>query len=218
MDKPVLKLATIVSAPFDENTFVAHLEGRTDCLVFDPGLEPEKIFGYLDQQQLTPAALMLTHGHADHIGGNEALKERWPQAPIVIGVLDAPKLIDPWLNLSGQFGLPITSPPADVLVREGDVYSAAGFDLEVLDIPGHSVGHVVFVWQAISPIIVFGGDVLFAGGIGRTDFPDGSHAGLVSGIRTKLFTMPDDTVVLPGHGHGTTIGKERRTNPFVREK
>jgi hydroxyacylglutathione hydrolase len=211
------KLATIVSAPFDENTYVASLAGRHDCLVVDPGLEPEKIFDYLDQQKLTPAAFLITHGHADHIGGNEALKARWPEVPLVIGAGDAPKLTDAWLNLSGQFGLPIVSPPADVLLREGDVYRAAGFDLQVLEIPGHSIGHVVFVWQAPSPAVVFGGDVLFAGSIGRTDFPDGSHAQLITGIRTKLFALPDDTIVLPGHGPTTTVGQEKRSNPFVRQ-
>jgi glyoxylase-like metal-dependent hydrolase (beta-lactamase superfamily II) len=95
------------------------------------------------------------------------------------------------------------------------VYSAAGIDLEVAHIPGHSSGHVVFIWRGARPIVVFGGDVLFAGSIGRTDFPDGSFEELAAGIHTKLFTLPDDTIVLPGHGPATTVGDEKRTNPFV---
>ena len=205
----------MVSAPFGENTYIAHLEGRSDCLVVDPGLEPDEILAFLDEHALEPAAMLITHGHSDHIAGNGALKERYPGCPIVISHGDAPKLTDPMLNLSGAFGARLISPPADVLVGEGDVYSAAGFDLLVREIPGHSVGHVVFVWRGGKPIVVFGGDVLFAGSVGRTDFPDGSFEQLAENIHKKLFTLPDDTQVLPGHGPVTTVGQEKRNNPFV---
>jgi glyoxylase-like metal-dependent hydrolase (beta-lactamase superfamily II) len=102
-----------------------------------------------------------------------------------------------------------------VLVGEGDSYSAAGINLLVREIPGHSSGHVVFINQESRPITVFGGDVLFAGSIGRTDFADGSFDDLARNIHEKLFTLPDDTQVLPGHGPVTTVGQEKRTNPFV---
>jgi len=210
-----LQLASIVSSPFEENTYIAHLQGRTDCVIFDPGLEPAKILAYLQEHSLTPAALVCTHGHSDHIAGNAALKQRWPDCPLVIGEGDAAKLTDPMLNLSGQFGIPITSPPADKLLREGDRYSAAGLELDVLETPGHSPGHIVLVWNAQPPPLVFGGDVLFQGSIGRTDFPDGNFRQLESAIHEKLFTLPDETIVLPGHGPETTIGHEKRTNPFV---
>jgi hydroxyacylglutathione hydrolase len=133
----------------------------------------------------------------------------------VIGVNETAKLSDPMQNLSGMFGLELTSPPADETVAEGDKYSAAGFELLVREIPGHSSGHVVFIAQHERPIVVFGGDVLFAGSIGRTDFPDGDFEALARGIREKLYTLPDDTIVLPGHGEPTTIGREKRSNPFV---
>ncbi len=194
---------------------MAHLEGRSDCLVIDPGFEPDKILAYLDEQKLSPAAILNTHGHSDHIAGNGALKERWPDCPLVIGENEAEKLTDPWQNLSAEFGFEIISPPADVLVMEGEVYSAAGFDLTVREIPGHSSGHVVFIWHDATPKVVFGGDVLFDNGVGRTDFPDGNFETLAKGIREKLYTLPDDTIVLPGHGVGTTTGREKRTNPFV---
>jgi glyoxylase-like metal-dependent hydrolase (beta-lactamase superfamily II) len=113
--------------------------------------------------------------------------------------------------------LPLVSPPADQTVREGEVYSAAGFDLEVIETPGHSAGHVVFLWRGGGPFRVFGGDVLFQGSIGRTDLFDGNHDLLLRVIREKLFTLPDDTIVFPGHGRPTTIGEEKRTNPFVGE-
>jgi hydroxyacylglutathione hydrolase len=209
-----LQIHTIVSLPFEENTYVVWLPSRRDCLVIDPGLEPESILAFLDEHGLEPAAILNTHGHADHIGGNEALKQRYPQAPLVIGRHDAHLLTDANANLSAPFGLPIVSPPADRLVQEGDAFDAAGIPLEVLDIPGHSPGHVVFVHRAVPPLI-FGGDVLFRGSVGRTDFPGGSSKRLFSGIRDKLFTLPDDSVVYPGHGPVTTTGHEKRTNPFV---
>jgi len=210
-----LHLATIVSAPFSENSYIARVEGRYDCLIFDPGFEPEAIFDQIDSEGLMPAAVMITHGHSDHIAGNEALKRRWPDIPLVIGRGDAPKLTDPRLNLSAMYGMNLVSPPADVLLDEGEVYRAAGFELEVLEIPGHSSGHVVYVWRGARPWVVFGGDVLFRGSVGRTDFPDGSFEALAAGIHRKLFTLPDDTVVLTGHGEPTTTGEEKRHNPFV---
>jgi glyoxylase-like metal-dependent hydrolase (beta-lactamase superfamily II) len=210
-----LKLAVIVSLPFEENTYVANWSGRNDCLVFDPGLEPDKIFDYLDQHALSPAAIINTHGHADHIAGNGAIKERWPSCPLVIGAGDAPMLTDGWLNLSRQYGEELVSPPADELLRDGQTYAAAGFELEVSEIPGHSPGHIVLVLRQVQPYVVFAGDVLFSGSVGRTDFPGGSLAALVRGIHTRLFVLPDDTVVLPGHGPATTIGAEKRSNPFV---
>ncbi len=215
MHSATARVGVVVSAPFEENTYIAHLEGRQDCLVIDPGLEPDEIVRYLEEHRLTPAAILITHGHSDHIAGNAYLKERYPDCPIVVSELDAPKLIDPALNLSAAFGVALYSPPGDVIVREGDTYSAAGFDLEVQAIPGHSIGHVVFIWRGAQPIVVFGGDVLFSGSIGRTDFPDGSFEQLEEGIHQKLFNLPDDTQVLPGHGPATTVGAEKRGNPFV---
>ena len=210
-----LRIGAIVSAPFDENTYIAHLSGRNDCLVFDPGFDPDAIFDYLTHHELTPVAIVCTHGHSDHIAGNGAIKQRWPECPIVIGAGDAPKLTNPTLNLSAAFGFNLTSPPADQLLHDGERFSAAGLELDVLETPGHSTGHIVLVCRQVQPWQVFGGDVLFAGSIGRTDFPDGSFDDLREAIHTKLFTLPDDTIILPGHGPQTTIGREKWSNPFV---
>src|SRR5262249_54355722 len=163
-------------------------------------MEPEKIFEYLTQQKLTPAALMITHGHADHIGGIDPMKARWPDCPIVIGRNEAPKLTSAELNLSAGFGMPVTTTPADILLDAGDVYRAAGFELEVREIPGHSSGHVVFIWKQGEPMVAFVGDVIMAGSVGRCDFPDGSFPQLASGIAKKLFDLPDSTILLSGHG------------------
>lgn len=216
MNQPEIEVVRIVSTPFEENAFVVHLKGSSDCLVIDPGLEPEKILGYLDDHGLVPAAILNTHGHSDHIGGNEALKARWSECPLVIGSGDAAKLTDPQLNLSAAFGAELRSVPADVTVEDGDVFSAAGIDLTVRAIPGHSTGHVVYIREDHDPPIVFVGDVIFAGSIGRTDFPDGDFEQLADGIHKVLFTLPDATRLLPGHGPSTTVGREKRTNPFVR--
>ena len=213
MPTPLL-IHTIESMPFAENTYVVWLPQRTDSLVIDPGLEPDLILDFLSDEGLTPAAILNTHGHGDHIGGNAALKAAFPQAPLIIGVNEAPLLTDANANLSAPFGLPITSPPADTLVREGDVVEAAGIRLEVLDVPGHSPGHVVFVYRD-SPSLVFGGDVLFRDSIGRYDFPNSNGRLLLEGIRTKLLSLPPDTVIYPGHGPTTTIEHEQRFNPFL---
>jgi hydroxyacylglutathione hydrolase len=207
-------IRTLVSMPFEENTYVVWRPGSTECVVIDPGLEPDLIADCLREEGLTVKAILNTHGHADHIGGNAAMKQLAPDAPLLIGTGDARMLVDSEANLSALFGLPITSPPADRTVTEGDTIEAAGFTFRVLDIPGHSPGHVVFIHEG-APMRVFGGDVLFRGSIGRYDFPGSDGRLLLDGIHRKLFPLPDDTVVYPGHGPVTTVGHEKATNPFL---
>ncbi|HEV3236565.1 MAG TPA: MBL fold metallo-hydrolase [Gemmataceae bacterium] len=211
-----LKTHTIVSLPFEENTYVVWLPDRRDAVVIDPGLEPEAILDFLREQKLSVGAILNTHGHADHIGGNRAVKEAFPDAPIIIGANEVHLLGDAEANMSAGFGLPITSPPADDTVREGDTIEVAGISFEVFDVPGHSPGHVVFLYRD-HPCVLFGGDVLFRGSVGRTDFPGCDGKLFLEGIRTKILTLPEDTKVYSGHGPVTTIGREKMTNPFVGE-
>lgn len=205
----------VVSAPFDQVCYIAWRRGRDDALVVDPGFDVHAIRGVLDRHQKSLAAILNTHGHADHIAGNGPLKEAFPDVPLIIGVGDAAMLSDPDANLSAPFGLKLISPAADRLVRDGEVVEVAGFTFEVREIPGHSPGSVVFLSREDDPPVAFSGDVLFAGSVGRTDFPGGSASQLLSGIREKLFTLPDATLILPGHGPVTTVGVERKSNPFV---
>lgn len=211
-----VRIAKVISVPFDENTYIFHRPERDDCLVFDPGLQPKSIIELLDERKLSPAAILCTHGHTDHIAGNEALKNRWPDAPLVIGRGDASKLTDPDGNLSAMFGFKVMSPQADETVVGGQTYEAAGMKWRVVDTPGHSIGHVSFLLEDDDqPIHAVAGDVLFKGSVGRTDFPDGDFETLREAIHSQLFTLPDETIVYPGHGPTTTIGEERRTNPLV---
>lgn len=215
MPEMSLRIECVVSAPFAENTFIVSRPNQPACLIIDPGFEPQKIEEVVRQHNLVPVAILNTHGHSDHIAGNQRCKQLWPDCPLVIGVGDASKLTNPDENLSGPFGLPLISPPADRTVVEGETLTYANIELEVLETPGHSSGHVVFVWKGSDPWIVFGGDVLFQGSIGRSDFPDSNPSDLIASIHNKLFVMPPDTVVLPGHGPMTQIGDEMRSNPYV---
>ncbi|MEQ8210503.1 MAG: MBL fold metallo-hydrolase [Lacipirellulaceae bacterium] len=214
-DQSPLKFLVVTSQLFEENCYIVHREASTACVVVDPGLEPDRIITVIEEAGLEPEAILLTHGHADHIAGNAGLLERWPGLPLIVGKGDATKLLDPVTNLSEGFGLGFTSPPATGTVREGDTLSYAGIAFEVLDTPGHSSGHVVFVARDSQQVLILGGDVLFAGSVGRTDFPDSDPAALFYSIREKLYKLPDEALVLPGHGPTTTIGREKRTNPFV---
>ncbi|MEM8864103.1 MAG: MBL fold metallo-hydrolase [Planctomycetota bacterium] len=211
----MLRVETIVSVPFEENTYVFWIEGRKDCVVVDPGMQPRKIVELVDTNGLSAAAVLLTHGHSDHIFGNAAMKERWPEAPLIIGEGDAYKLTDPEANLSAGFGFPLVTPPADQTVAEGDQLDLAGMQFQVLETPGHSSGHVTFLTEQDGVKHVISGDVLFRNGIGRTDFFDGDFEQLCDAIHGKLFPLPDDSVVYPGHGPTTTIAHEREHNPFV---
>ncbi len=207
-------MEAVVSPPFGEVSYLIWRPGRTDAIVIDPGFDPGSILDLLDREDLKLAVILNTHGHVDHIAGNKAMKAAFPEAPLIIGRNEAHLLGDPVANMSASFDHPIRSPEADRLVVEGESFEAAGFTFTVREVPGHSPGSVVYICNEFDPPLVFGGDVLFAGSVGRTDL-GGDFELLRSGIRAKLFTLSDVTRVFPGHGPATTIGRERRTNPFV---
>jgi hydroxyacylglutathione hydrolase len=209
-------IEVIESAPFGQNCYVLWQDERDDAIVIDPGFDTRAILRLLESHQRRPSFILNTHGHVDHIAGNSALKQAFPDAPLLIGRNDAGALSDAELNMSSSFGVPLTSPAADRLVDDGETLELAGFTFEVREIPGHSPGSVVFLCQTENPSFAFGGDVLFQGSIGRTDL-GGSHEQLMAGIFAKLLDLADSTIIYPGHGPATTIGQERRSNPFILE-
>lgn len=197
----------------ETNSYVLGSAGQRSCLVIDVGDKPAALLDFLTSENLSLEAVVLTHGHYDHISGLKELLKAHPQAKLIVGH-DAQKVLrNPLKNYSAFFALPICGPKADRLVTEPDRIEIDALCLEVLDLPGHSPGSIgLYDAQDDS---VYCGDTLFAGSIGRTDFPGASHELLLQSIRNKLMALADDTKVLPGHGQETTIGLERRTNPFL---
>jgi hydroxyacylglutathione hydrolase len=187
------------------------------AVLIDAPEDAEQIIAFCESRGLAPHTLVNTHGHGDHIYSNTLVKDRWPGIALAIGQADAPMLADPARNLSILFGVELKSPPADRLLVEGDTVPGGGAALEVLATPGHTPGGISLLARQ-GPggrPAVFTGDALFAGGIGRTDFPGAGHETLLESIRTRLFTLPPDTVVYPGHGPETTIGEEAAGNPWL---
>jgi hydroxyacylglutathione hydrolase len=203
------------------NCYVLADRESGEAAVIDPGTgdpsELDPIIDEIKREGLSVKYIINTHGHADHMWGNDYLKARLG-GEVVIHELDGLKLTDPERNGSVMFGFSVRVSPADMLVAEGDVLEMGGVALKVLHTPGHSSGGAVFLGDGF----VLTGDTLFAGSIGRSDLPCSSEDGsvayqvLLDSIARKLMVLPDDTVVLPGHGPATTIGTERETNPFLR--
>lgn len=211
-----MHIEKLTLGPFLVNTYIAYLEEAGDAIVIDPGADAEAILSALGKRKLRVSHIFNTHGHSDHIAANAAIKGAFPQAKIHIHGRDAHMLTDARANLSLAFGFEVVSPPAEAYFEGNTRVAAAGIDFRVEHVPGHSPGSVCLIPEA-EPPLVFTGDTLFAGSIGRTDFPGGNAGALVAGIKEKILTLPDDTVVYPGHGDITTVLAEREGNYYVSE-
>lgn len=193
------------------NCYILGCEKSKEAAVIDPGDDTDQILLALAEEKLKAKYILNTHGHFDHVGGNKKMKEV-TGAKLVIHPLDAPMLAH-LAATAAAWGLAAeNSPPADQLVEEGDMISFGTVTLKVIHTPGHTPGGISFYTEGK----VFVGDTLFMGSIGRTDFPGGDFATLISAIKNKLFKLGDDVVVYTGHGPETTVGREKRSNPFVR--
>ena len=181
-------------------------------LIIDPGDESGRIIQTVEEIGFKPSAILLTHGHCDHIGALKDVKEKW-NLPVYIGRGEESYLSDPILNGSGFFDSPINAPKADFLVEDENLYSFDTIDLRVLLTPGHTLAGVCYLDE--SEGVLFCGDTLFQGSIGRTDLPGGSFEILIESIQKKILTLPDNIICFPGHGAATTVGAERTGNPFL---
>lgn len=200
----------LVVGPLMANCFIFGCQATKEAVVIDPGGDAGRIIRVLDDLKLQIKYIINTHGHFDHVSGNGELKEA-TGVDILIHPLDAPMLSRLSSN-AAIFGVRVdNSPPCDRTIEEGETISFGKLTLEVIHTPGHTPGGISLFTDGI----VFVGDTLFAGSIGRTDFPGGDYNTLISSIQSKLFKMNDDVRVFSGHGPETTIGRERRYNPFV---
>jgi hydroxyacylglutathione hydrolase len=204
-----LSVVSLTVGPFQENCYLLIDSDTTQCAIIDPGDEPERIIAAIERAGAVPAAIWLTHAHLDHIGAIEGLRRRW-DIPVSLHPLDHP-LYDMASRQAALYGLPFEQPaPADHALGDGDVMQMGEHRFTVMHAPGHAPGHVVFHGNGIALV----GDCLFAGSIGRTDLPLSNPRDLAASL-DRIISLPDDTVVYPGHGPATSIGVEAATNPFL---
>ncbi len=206
-------IKTLALGPIQANCFIIGCEKTLEAAIIDPGAEPDKILLSLAELKLTAKVIINTHGHFDHVGANKKIKEV-TQAPLLIHPLDAPMLNQLADSAAGWGMTAENSPPPDRELQDGDHVSFGSIDLTALHTPGHTPGGI----SLHTDHEVFVGDTLFAGSVGRTDFPGGSFRTLKDSIQQKLFALGDELKVYTGHGPATTIGIEKRSNPFVGEQ
>lgn len=207
-----MKWERIPLGPLQTNCYLLSNKEK-EALIFDPGGEAAKLNQLLKERKVKPLAILLTHAHFDHIGAVEEVREEW-KIPVYIHKNEKHWLTDPSANGSQLFlAHMIQASEADEIINGEGTFEIGTFTFDLFETPGHSPGSVSYYFKEAE--VVFSGDALFAGSIGRTDLPGGNHQQLINNIHDKLLTLPEDTIVLSGHGLETTIGQEMDSNPFL---
>ncbi len=206
-----MKIEKFVTGIISTNCYLAINEETKQTVVIDPAACPSYLMGHMKSEGLQVEAILLTHGHFDHIMGIDDLRREFP-VPVYVHEGDRETLLDPALNLSSSYTNGYTFDGADY-IRDGQRLELAGFSFQVIHTPGHTPGGVCYYLE--SEGVLFSGDTLFQNSVGRTDFPNSSMSDLIRSIREKVMKLPDDVKVYPGHMGETTIGHERKYNPFI---
>jgi glyoxylase-like metal-dependent hydrolase (beta-lactamase superfamily II) len=205
-----MKYESLIVGPLETNCYFVYSPETMECAVVDPGAEPDSIIRMIAQMNFKPTLILNTHGHIDHIGANKDIKEKF-DIPLYIHSADSAMLNNVLQSEMGLFLGAKDSPAADHFLEEGEKIKIGKYSLKVIHTPGHSPGSVSFLGDGF----LLSGDTLFFGGVGRTDLPGGSWQEMVNSIKNKILTLPDEMIVLPGHGPHTTVGQERNSNPFI---
>lgn len=195
------------------NCYLIMNEEKKEAVIVDPASHGNVIEGILNAKELTPKAILLTHGHFDHIGAVEELRKTYPEIMVYANELEEEVLNKPEWNLSKALGGKSESIQADVYLKDGEILELLGNQITCISTPGHTMGGMCYYFKDMNWLI--SGDTLFEASVGRTDFPTGSAGTLVASIKDKLFLLPEDTLVYPGHGAATSIGFEKQSNPFL---
>ena len=205
-----IEVTLVVTGPFAENSYVVHDTETRDAVIIDPGDDPGRILRTVEQAGARPLAVLLTHGHNDHVGAVARILETF-DVPLLCHEGD-----QPWLDgvekQGRMFGLRVGKVPKPTrYVTDNEELTFGSLQLKVIHTPGHSAGGVCYLLGRI----LFAGDTIFQGSVGRSDFPDGSHDQLIESIETRILPLGDDVAIYSGHGPETTVAREKRTNPFL---
>jgi len=207
----MLKIEGYILLPdFETNTWLLWDEESREAILVDPAAPSPDLLKRIEELNLKVKYIINTHGHMDHIGGNSWFKNHL-SAPLMIHSADAPMLVNSAMNLSLYVGNPVSSAPPDVLLEDGMELSLGKYPVKVIHTPGHTPGGICL----LADKFLISGDTLFEQSIGRTDLQGGNHQQIINSIKNKLFVLPDDVIVFPGHGPRTSISMEKKNNPFV---